>query len=94
MFTLNDDLSIYATRGDTVFFSVSAEEDGKSYKFQAGDVVRIKVFGKKDCEAVVLQKDFPVTEVCENVEIFLTEEDIWIVVVIVDMRENILCHQI
>jgi hypothetical protein len=75
MFTLNDDLSIYATRGDIVFFSVSAEEDGKSYKFQAGDVVRIKVFGKKDCEAVVLQKDFPVTEVCENVEIFLTEED-------------------
>ena len=75
MFTLNDDLSIYATRGDIVFFSVSAEEDGKPYKFQAGDVLRIKVFGKKDTEAVVLQKDFPVLDVTENVEIFLTEED-------------------
>lgn len=75
MFTLNDDLSIYATRGDIVFFSVSAEEDGKPYKFQAGDVVRIKVFGKKDAENVVLQKDFPVTEVTEEVEIFLSEED-------------------
>ena len=75
MFTLNDDLSIYATRGDIVFFSVTAEEDGKPYKFQAGDVVRIKVFGKKDAENVVLQKDFPVTEVTEEVEIFLTEED-------------------
>ena len=75
MFTLNDDLSIYATRGDIVFFSVSAEEDGKPYKFQAGDVVRIKVFGKKDAESVVLQKDFPVLENAENVEIFLTGED-------------------
>ena len=75
MFTLNDDLSIYATRGDIVFFSVSADEDGKPYKFQAGDVLRIKVYGKKDAEDVVLQKDFPVTEITENVEIFLTEED-------------------
>lgn len=75
MFTLNDDLSIYATRGDIVFFSVSAEDEGKPYKFQAGDVVRIKVYGKKNAEDVVLQKDFPVTEVAEKVEIFLTEED-------------------
>lgn len=75
MFTLNDDNSIYATRGDIVFFSVSAEDDGKPYKFQAGDVVRIKVYGKKDAESVVLQKDFPVTEVTENVDIFLSEED-------------------
>lgn len=75
MFTVNDDLSIYATRGDIVFFSVSAEDDGKPYKFQAGDVVRIKVYGKKDAENVVLQKDFPVVDVAEKVEIFLSEED-------------------
>ena len=75
MFTLNDDLSIYATRGDIVFFSVSAQEDGKPYKFQAGDVLRMKVYGKKDAEVVVLQKDFPVLDVAEEVEIFLTEED-------------------
>ena len=75
MFTVNDDLSIYATRGDIVFFSVSAEDDGKPYKFQAGDVVRVKVYGKKDAENVVLQKDFPVTDITENVTIFLTEED-------------------
>ena len=75
MFTLNDDLSIYATRGDIVFFDVSAQEDGKPYKFQAGDVVRIKVFGKKDVENVVLQKDFPVLDVTETVGIFLAEED-------------------
>lgn len=75
MFVLNEDLSIYATRGDIVFFSVSAEEDGVPYKFKAGDVVRIKVFGKKDAASVVLEKDFPVTEETESVEILLTKED-------------------
>ena len=75
MFVLNDDKSIYATRGDIVFFNVTAEEDSKNHIFKAGDVLRIKVFGKKDAENVVLQKDFPVTEDTEMVEIFLTEED-------------------
>ncbi len=75
MFTLNDDLSIYATRGDIVFFSVCANEDGEPYSFKAGDVVRIKIFGKKDAENVVLQKDFPITEDTTEVEIFLEKED-------------------
>ena len=75
MFTLNDDLSIYATRGDTVSFAVCADEDGEPYSFKAGDVVRIKVFGKKDAEKVFLQKDFPITEDTTEVEILLTKED-------------------
>lgn len=75
MFYVNDDLSIYATRGDIVFFSVTAEESGVNYKFQPGDVVRMKVYGKKDAKTVVLQKDFPVTAECESVEVLLTEDD-------------------
>lgn len=75
MFTLNDDLSIYVTRGDAVFFSVTAEDNGKPYVFQAGDIVRIKVYGKKDAENVVLQKDFPVMAATESVDIYLTEDD-------------------
>lgn len=75
MFKVNDDLSIYVTRGDIAFFSVAAEENGGKYTFQAGDVVRFKAFAKKDCESVVLQKDFPVTEDTEMVDIFLEEED-------------------
>ena len=75
MFTLNDDLSIYATRGDIVFFSVTAEDDGKAYMFQPGDVVRMKVYGKKNAETVVLQKDFPVTAATDKVEIYLDRED-------------------
>lgn len=75
MFVVNDDNSIYATRGDIVFFGVTADDNGKNYKFQPGDVVRIKVFGKKDVETVLLQKDFAVTEITEKVEIYLTEAD-------------------
>jgi hypothetical protein len=75
MFEIYEDNSIYVTRGDIIFFAVSAEDDGKPYKFQPGDVLRMKVYGKKNAENVVLQKDFPVTEVCEEAEIFLTEED-------------------
>ena len=75
MFVLNDDLSIYATRGDIVFFTVTADDNGAAYVFQPGDVVRIKVYGKKDAESVVLQKDFPVTAAAESVEIYLSEED-------------------
>lgn len=75
MFVLNDDLSIYATRGDIVFFTVTAKDNGAPYTFKAGDIVRIKVYGKKDAESVFLQKDFPVTEYCSDVEIFLAEED-------------------
>lgn len=75
MFVLNDDLSIYATRGDIVFFSVSAEENGKAYTFKAGDVVRIKIYGKKNATSVVLEKDFPVVEDTASVEIFLSSED-------------------
>lgn len=75
MFTLNDDNSIYATRGDVVFFTVTAEDEGVPYHFQPGDVLRMKIFGKKAAEQVYMQKDFPVTEVCEKFTIELTEED-------------------
>jgi len=75
MFVVNDDLSIYATRGDIVFFTVSALDYEYLYKFQPGDIVRMAIYGKKDAEVCVLQKDFPVTEVCEEVFIYLEEED-------------------
>lgn len=45
MFVVNEDKSIYVTRGDAVSFTVTAEQDGEPYFFQAGDVVRFKVKG-------------------------------------------------
>lgn len=75
MYQVNDDMSIYVTRGDIVNLVVTAEDDGEDHVFQSGDVVRIKVFTKKDCETVVMQKDFPVTTATEAVELFLDEND-------------------
>lgn len=75
MFTINEDNSIYANRGDIVFFCVTAEDDGVPYHFQPGDILRINIHGKKDVETVYLEKDFPVLENSERVELFLTEED-------------------
>lgn len=76
MFKLNkDDLSIYVTRGDVVLFDVTAKDGDVAYLFKAGDVVRFKVFTKKNAEDVVLQRDFPVYEECEAVEVLLTGED-------------------
>lgn len=75
MFAINEDLSIYVTRGDTVLFSVTANNDGESYKFQPDDVVRITVCAKKNCDNVVLQKDFIVADETEKVDIFLSEKD-------------------
>lgn len=75
MFQVNDDLSIYVTRGDMVFLRITADKDGEPYTFQPGELVRFKVFAKKDCKDVVLEKDFPVTAVTQGVDIILTGDD-------------------
>lgn len=75
MVFVNEDKSIHVTRGDTVIFTVSANVDGERFNFNPGDVVRFKVFEKKNAENVVLQKDFPIEAVCELVTIHLTSGD-------------------
>lgn len=75
MFQINEDNSIYVTRGDEVFIGVSASKDDAAHKFKAGDVLRIKVFAKKDCTEVVLEKDFPITAETEIAELYLDKND-------------------
>ncbi len=58
-----------------MFFSVTAEDDGVPYLFKQGDLLRIKIFERKGCDRVVLQRDFPVLEDAEQMEVFLSEED-------------------
>ena len=76
MFKINDDLSIYVTRGDAVVFNLTATtDDGNPYLFKPEDMVRIKVMEKKGCDEVVLQKGFTITEETDTVEIALTGEE-------------------
>lgn len=75
MFVINEDSSIYVTRGDMAYIRVTCNKNGKPYTFQVGDVVRFNVCEKKKCENVVLQKDFPVTAVTQGVDIVLDGAD-------------------
>ena len=75
MFTLNDDLSIYANRGDNVFFSLSVLDGEESYPFVAGDLVTMRIFARKDAANVLLEKEFPVFEEKTGIEIVLTAQD-------------------
>lgn len=76
MFKINEDKSIYITRGDIGTIEVSATtDDGADYTFETGDVVRISVFEKKDCDSVVMQKDVQVTTQGKTVSLSLTMRD-------------------
>lgn len=75
MYSVNDDMSIYVTRGDYVLLGLTAQnDDGSQYTFQPGDVIEFKVTEKKACENVVLYKKFDVEKAAEVVEIFLDEK--------------------
>ena len=70
MFEIDTDKTISITRGDSVSFVAPID-----YALQPGDVLRLKVFRKKACEDVVLQKDFAIEEATETVTLELTEKD-------------------
>lgn len=72
MFKINDDKSIHLTRGDMANITVSAKlKDGTLYTFQPGDIVRIKVFKRRDCGCVEIQKDTLVEEETTEVNLHL-----------------------
>ena len=75
MFQINEDLSIYLTRGDVALFSVTAEKDGESFLFQPDDVIRLNVYAKKNCDDVVIRKDFKADVETDRIDILLTKED-------------------
>ena len=76
MYKLNEDLSIYVTRGDAVLLDVKAKDkDGNPYTFVPGDLVRFKVCKKKNTSVVVLQKDFPITTATQSVQVYLSKDE-------------------
>ena len=77
MLIIDKDLTMHVTRGDAGAFDVSAKDKdtGEVFKFEAGDIVRFKVYERKDCNCVVLSKDTKVTEATEEVTIYLESSD-------------------
>lgn len=71
-----DGNEISVTRGDIVHINVLASNQyGDPYYFSEGDIVRFKVFEKKNCEDVVLVKDTLITEETDSVYIYLDGND-------------------
>lgn len=77
MFKINKETKeIKITRGDYAVIDVSAlNADGSKYVFKAGDIVRFKVFKKKDPSTVILQKDIKVITDTEIASIELNKDD-------------------
>lgn len=77
MFKINQSTKeIHLTRGDIACIEVGAlDSDGNNYEFQKGDIVRLKVFKKRDCKCVEIQKDVEVQEARITVDINLSSED-------------------
>lgn len=77
MFDFDEDTKQFdVTRGNAGIIEVTAEnKDGSQYEFQVGDVVRFKVFKRRDCGCVELQKDVVVTENSLSVDVPVTSEE-------------------
>ena len=76
MFTISQDKTISITRGDVANIAVTSNySDGSPYTFLKGDVVRFKVFKKKDCSSVVLTKIVEVSEETQSVIVRLDKAD-------------------
>ena len=76
MFYIEEDKTIHLTRGDIATIVIGAVAvDGNPYTFKTGDSVRIKVYEKRGCDCVVLQKDTLIEEECQSVSIYIDKED-------------------
>ena len=63
MFTIDEENTISITRGDVGTIEVRVDNtDGGNYIFQPGDIVRLKVFNKKQHSSIVLVKGHEGTE--------------------------------
>lgn len=72
-----DGRNIEITRGDYLPLNITATDKvtGGTYTFQAGDVIRFKVFEKKNVNNVILSKDFEVKNETEAVDIEITAQE-------------------
>lgn len=76
MFTIDEENTISITRGDVGTIEVRVENtNGGNYVFQPGDIVRLKVFNKKQHSSIVLNKEITVDVETDVVDIVLEPSD-------------------
>ena len=73
MFKINEDGSIFLTRGDIANIVVTAtNSENEEHVFENGDVIRFLVFEKGACNCVVVSKSVEVSEETKKVLIPLS----------------------
>jgi len=76
MFLINNDKSIYLTRGDVAVIDITVSTpDNTEYIFSTGDVVRFQVFEKGRPDVVVLTKEVNISSETSVVSISLEHKD-------------------
>ena len=75
MFAIGENNTLLLNRGDTAIFSFSAEKGGVQYTFKQGELLRLKVYGRKNADKVFLRKDFPVLTNSAEIKLELTGDD-------------------
>ena len=76
MFKIDSNKTIHITRGDVGIIEFGIlKEDKTSYHFEAGDIVRLGVFPKKDMNHIIFQKDYQTVENDTTVDMELTPEE-------------------
>lgn len=75
MIIVNEDNSIYFTRGDTVAFTVNATYKKEPFTFNEGESLNFRVTEKKNTTNVMLEKGFPISETTEEVQIVLSSDE-------------------
>lgn len=68
--------TFHITRGDIASFDFSAEkEDGSLLAFSIGDIVRLKIYDRKDSGKIYLEHDVEITEETDTVVFSLSNEE-------------------
>lgn len=75
MFSIDVSKTIHLTRGDIAVIQVSAMNGEKKHTFSAGDIIRLRIFEKKQPDSIVLQKDVTAEDDVETVDISLSRND-------------------
>ena len=76
MFTIDEENTISITRGDVGIIEIRVENTGRgNYVFQPGDIIRFKVFNKKQHSSVVLNKEITVETEADVVDLVLEPSD-------------------
>ena len=76
MFIVDEDMSVSLNRGDAGIIKLPSTKSGKKgYEISTGDILRLRVFPKKNCEEVSLVKDYVVGSVSTYIELELSGSD-------------------